>query len=45
MKKELKQKIAYWTESLLYFGGLLFGATILISGFYALYIIIKALFG
>lgn len=43
MKKELKQKLAYWTETLLYFGGIAFGFSILIGGLYALYVVIKAL--
>ncbi len=43
MKKELKQKLAYWGETLAYFGGMAFGFSILIGGFYALYVVIKAL--
>lgn len=43
MKKELKQKIAYWIETMLYFGGLAFGFSILIGGLYAIYTVIKAL--
>ena len=45
MKKELKQKIAYWIENMLYVGGLAFGFSILIGGFYAIYVVIKALLG
>ena len=51
MKKELKQKIAYWIENMLYvgetmlyFGGMAFGFSILIGGLYAIYTVIKALF-
>jgi hypothetical protein len=44
MKKELKEKLAYWIEFSLYLGGIAFGASILVGGFYALYIVIKALF-
>ena len=45
MKKETKQKIAYWIENMLYVGGLAFGFSILIGGFYAIYVVIKALIG
>ncbi len=45
MKKETKQKIAYWVENMLYLGGIAFGASILIGGFYAIYVVIKALIG
>jgi hypothetical protein len=44
MKKELKEKLAYWTEFLLYLGGIAFGVSMLVGGFYALYVVIKALF-
>ncbi len=44
MKKELKQKLGYWIETLVYIGGLAFGFSILIGGFYAIYTVIKALF-
>jgi len=44
MKKELKQKIAYWIETMLYFAGLAFGASILVGGFYALWVVIQSLF-
>lgn len=43
MKKETKQKLGYWIESMLYLGGLAFGFSILIGGFYAIYVVIKAL--
>lgn len=45
MKKELKEKLAYWAETLIYIGMMGFGFSILIGGFYALYIVIKALIG
>lgn len=45
MKKELKDKLGYWAETLLYFGGLAFGFSILIGGLYALYTVIRALIG
>lgn len=45
MKKELKQKLAYWIENMIYLGGIAFGFSILIGGFYAIYVVIKALFG
>jgi hypothetical protein len=44
MKKELKEKLAYWMEFMFYIGGLAFGFSILIGGFYAIYTIVKALF-
>jgi len=44
MKKETKQKIAYWIENMLYLGGIAFGASILIGGLYMLYVVISALF-
>jgi|APGre2960657404_1045060.scaffolds.fasta_scaffold181448_4 hypothetical protein len=44
MKKELKEKFAYWAETLFYFGAMAFGFSILIGGLYAIYTIIKALF-
>jgi hypothetical protein len=44
MKKELKEKVAYWTEFLFYLGGIAFGMSIVVGGFYALYVVIKALF-
>ncbi len=43
MKKELKQKLGYWIETMLYFGGMAFGFSILIGGLYAIYTVIKAL--
>lgn len=43
MKKELKQKLAYWAETMLYIGGMAFGFSILIGGLYAIYTVIKAL--
>jgi hypothetical protein len=43
MKKEVKEKLAYWIEFLLYLGGIAFGFSILIGGLYALYVVIKAL--
>ncbi len=43
MKKELKEKFAYWAENLIYFGAMAFGFSILIGGLYAIYTIIKAL--
>ena len=42
--KELKEKIAYWAETLFYFGAMAFGFSILIGGLYAIYTVIKALF-
>jgi hypothetical protein len=45
MKKELKEKLAYWIEFLLYLGGISFGVSMLIGGFYALYTVIRALIG
>lgn len=45
MKKELKEKLGYWIENMLYLGGLAFGFSILIGGFYAIYTVIKALIG
>jgi hypothetical protein len=45
MKKETKQKIAYWIENSLYLAGIAFGASMLIGGFYALYVVIRALIG
>lgn len=44
MKKETKQKIAYWIENMFYVGGIIFGFSILIGGLYALYTVVKALF-
>ncbi len=44
MKKETKQKIAYWIENMLYLGGIAFGASILIGGLYMLYVVISSLF-
>ena len=44
MKKELKEKLSYWAETLFYFGGMAFGFSILIGGLYAIYTVIKALF-
>jgi len=35
MKKELKEKVAYWTEFLFYLGGIAFGMSIVVGGFYA----------
>ena len=45
MKKELKEKLMYWTEVLLYLGGLSLGFSILVGGLYSLYVILKAVFG
>jgi hypothetical protein len=44
MKKETKEKIGYWIETMAYFGGIAFGFSILVGGVYALFTIIKALF-
>ena len=44
MKKETKEKIGYWIETMAYFGGIAFGFSILVGGLYALFTIIKALF-
>ena len=44
MKKELKEKLSYWAETLFYFGAVAFGFSILIGGLYAIYVVIKALF-
>lgn len=44
MNKDLKQKLGYWAETLMYLGGLAFGFSILVGGLYALFTIIKALF-
>jgi hypothetical protein len=44
MKKETKDKLGYWIETMAYIGGMAFGFSILIGGFYAVYTIIKALF-
>lgn len=43
MKKETKQKLGYLIENMLYLGGLAFGFSIVIGGFYAIYVVIKAL--
>jgi uncharacterized membrane protein YedE/YeeE len=45
MKKELKEKLAYWAETLMYLGGLAFGFSMVVGGFYALYTVIRALIG
>jgi|LauGreDrversion4_2_1035121.scaffolds.fasta_scaffold798268_1 hypothetical protein len=45
MKKELKEKLGYWIETMVYIGGIAFGFTILVGGFYALYTVIRALIG
>lgn len=45
MKKELKEKLSYWIETFIYIGGLAFGFSMLVGGFYALYTIIRALIG
>lgn len=44
MNEKLKQKLAYWGETLLYFGGILFGISIVIGGVYMVFTVIKALF-
>lgn len=44
MKKELKEKLGYWIETMFYIGGIAFGFSILIGGLYAIFTIIKALF-
>jgi hypothetical protein len=43
MNEKTKQKLAYWAETLIYIGMMSFGFSILIGGFYALYVVIKAL--
>jgi hypothetical protein len=45
MKRELKEKLGYWIETLFYIGGLGFGFAMLVGGFYALYTVIRALIG
>jgi hypothetical protein len=45
MKKELKAKLGYWIETLFYTAGLVFGFSMLVGGFYALYTIIRAIIG
>jgi hypothetical protein len=45
MKKELKEKLGYYTETLFYIAGLVFGFTMLVGGFYALYTVLRALIG
>jgi hypothetical protein len=45
MKKELKEKLGYWIETMVYIGGIAFGFTMLVGGFYALYTVIRALIG
>jgi hypothetical protein len=45
MKKSTKEKLGYWIENMLYLGGIALGFSILVGGFYMLYIIIKAIIG
>ena len=45
MKRELKEKLGYWIESMVYIGGIAFGFAMLVGGFYALYTVIRALIG
>ena len=45
MKKELKEKLGYWIETMVYIGGIGFGFAMLVGGFYALYTVIRALIG
>jgi hypothetical protein len=45
MNEKLKQKLAYWGETLVYFGIIAFGAAILIGGLYGIYTVIKSLIG
>lgn len=45
MKKELKEKLGYWIETLVYIGGIAFGFSMLVGGFYALFTVIRALIG
>lgn len=45
MKEETKEKLAKSIETLLYFGGIAFGFSILVGGLYALYTVVKALIG
>jgi hypothetical protein len=45
MKEQMKQKLAYWIETLIYVGALAFGFSILFGGLYAIYTVIKALIG
>ena len=45
MNEKLKEKLGYWIETMVYIGGIAFGFTILVGGFYALYTVIRALIG
>lgn len=45
MNEKLKQKLAYWIENTIYVGALVFGFSLLVGGFYALYTVIRAIIG
>jgi hypothetical protein len=44
MKTNFKEKLGYWAETLLMFGGLMIGIAMVCGGLYMIYTIFKALF-
>jgi hypothetical protein len=45
MKTDFKKKLGYWAESLLYFGAITIGISMVAGGLYMLYVVIKAVIG
>jgi len=45
MKADFKKKLGYWAESLLYFGGITIGISMVAGGLYMLYVVLRALIG